>query len=52
VLWGAFRSVAKLGAGDKIDKRLERWRGIVKGAAEQSGRGVLPDVAWAANGAR
>jgi 16S rRNA (uracil1498-N3)-methyltransferase len=50
VLWGAFRSVAKLGAGDKIDKRLERWRGIVKGAAEQSGRGVLPDVAWAANG--
>ena len=49
LLWGAFRSVAKLGAGEKIERRLERWRGIVKGAAEQSGRGVLPDVAWAAN---
>lgn len=46
VLWGAFRSVAKLGTGDKVEKRLERWRGIVKGAAEQSGRGVLPGVEW------
>ncbi len=49
LLWGAFRSVAKLGAGEKIEKRLERWRGIVKHAAEQSGRGVLPVVEWAAN---
>lgn len=47
ILWGALRSVAKLGTNDKIDKRLDRWRGIVKASAEQSGRGVLPDIAWA-----
>ena len=49
VMWGAARSVAKLGANDKVNRRLDRWRGIVKGAAEQSGRGVLPDVHWATN---
>ena len=41
----AARSVARLDS-DKIDKRMDRWRGIVKGAAEQSRRGVLPDVSW------
>ena len=49
LVWSAARSVAKLGANDKVDRRLERWRGIVKGAAEQSGRGVLPEVEWATN---
>ncbi|MBC8104095.1 MAG: 16S rRNA (uracil(1498)-N(3))-methyltransferase [Cytophagales bacterium] len=41
------RSVARLAEGEKIDKRLARWRGIVLGAAEQSGRGILPTVEWA-----
>jgi 16S rRNA (uracil1498-N3)-methyltransferase len=46
VVWPAARSVARLADGDKVDKRLARWRGIVQGAAEQSGRGVLPTVGW------
>lgn len=51
VIWNAARSVAKLeSGGDKLEKRLQRWRGIVKGAAEQSGRGVLPTVAWLGSG--
>ena len=44
--WTAQRSVARLADGEKIDKRLARWQGIVQSAAEQSGRGVLPTVAW------
>lgn len=52
VLWASTYSVARLGdKTDKIDKRLERWRGIVKSAAEQSRRGVLPTVAWAGDAA-
>jgi len=46
VLFGAFRSVAKLGTGDKVERREDRWRGIVRGAAEQSGRALLPPVEW------
>jgi 16S rRNA (uracil1498-N3)-methyltransferase len=49
VVFGAARSVVRLEA-HKLDKRLERWRAIVKGAAEQSRRGVLPSVAWAGDG--
>jgi 16S rRNA (uracil1498-N3)-methyltransferase len=50
VVWTAQRSVARLDSGDKLEKRLARWRGIVQGAAEQSGRGVLPTVGWSENG--
>jgi 16S rRNA (uracil1498-N3)-methyltransferase len=39
------RSVARL-EGNKTEKKIERWRGIVQSAAEQSGRGVLPGVKW------
>lgn len=46
ILFGARRSVAKIESGDKLTKRLERWRSIVRGAAEQSGRAVLPSVDW------
>lgn len=46
VFFAAFRSVARLADGEKIDKRLVRWQGIIQGAAEQSGRGVMPTVAW------
>lgn len=47
VLFQAERSVARMEQREKIEKRLERWRGIVQGAAEQSGRGRLPTVEWA-----
>lgn len=40
------RSVAKLDSNDKVNKRLERWNSIVRSAAEQSGRAVLPTVTW------
>jgi 16S rRNA (uracil1498-N3)-methyltransferase len=40
------RSVARLEAGDKIEKRLRRWSEIVKSAAEQSRRGRIPTIEW------
>lgn len=46
VFFQSERSVARMEARDKIEKRLERWAEIVKGAAEQSGRGLLPTVRW------
>jgi len=46
VFWAAQRSVARLADGEKIEKRLARWRGIVQSSSEQSHRGVLPEVAW------
>ena len=49
VFFPAFRSVARWDSRDKTEKRLERWRQIVQAAAEQSGRGVLPDVSYAPN---
>jgi 16S rRNA (uracil1498-N3)-methyltransferase len=51
VVFGAQRSVAKL-EENKLAKRLERWSAIVKGAAEQSGRGIVPPVSWAGNGVK
>jgi 16S rRNA (uracil1498-N3)-methyltransferase len=49
VFFGARRCVARLNEGEKVDKRLSRWRDIVRGAAEQSGRGILPPVGWQAS---
>lgn len=46
ILFSGARSVARLAQNEKVEKRLERWRGIVRSASEQSGRGVLPDVVW------
>jgi len=46
----AQRSVARLEGRDKVERRVERWRAIVQGAAEQSGRGVLPTVEWLTGG--
>ena len=37
------RSVARL--GEKADKKQARWQAIASAAAEQSGRGALPEVA-------
>ncbi len=49
VFFPAFRSVARWDSRDKTEKRLDRWRQIVQAAAEQSGRGVLPDVSYQPN---
>ena len=38
------RSIAKLEDPKKESKKLERWNAIAQGAAEQSGRGILPKV--------
>lgn len=43
------RSVAKLETNDKVAKRLERWNSIVRSAAEQSGRAMLPPILWHKN---
>lgn len=48
VVFPSARSVARL-EPEKLEKRLIRWRGIIRGAAEQSGRGMLPDVSWCAS---
>ncbi|WP_174873153.1 16S rRNA (uracil(1498)-N(3))-methyltransferase [Vogesella oryzae] len=37
------RSIVKL-AGDRADKRVQRWQEIVIAACEQSGRNVIPQV--------
>ena len=46
VFFQSERSVARMEARDKIEKRLERWQEIIKNAAEQSRRGILPTVTW------
>ena len=38
------RCVAKL---DDPQKKVERWQRIAEEAAKQSGRGIIPEVAWA-----
>lgn len=43
------RSVAKLETNDKVVKRLERWNSIIRSAAEQSGRAILPTILWHRN---
>ncbi len=43
VPFSAKRSVVKLDE-KKAKKRQERWQAIAKGAAEQSGRGLIPEV--------
>lgn len=42
------RSVVKL-SGSKIDKKLDRWQKIVKEAAEQSYRLLIPNVEYVSN---
>ena len=39
----AERSVGRL-QGDRVEKRLERWRSVVIAAAQQCGRNTLPDI--------
>lgn len=43
VLTPAARSVTRL-AGDRLEKRLEKCRDIARGAAEQCGRNVIPEI--------
>lgn len=37
------RSVVRL-ESDRVDRKLERWRRVVREAAEQAGRAILPEV--------
>ncbi|MGN0918922.1 MAG: 16S rRNA (uracil(1498)-N(3))-methyltransferase [Oxalobacter sp.] len=39
----AERSVGRL-QGDRVEKRLDRWRSVAVAAAEQCGRNTLPDI--------
>jgi len=39
------RAALKL-KGDKLERRIKRWRAIVTEAAEQSGRTRVPDIFW------
>ena len=43
VPFAAKRSVAKLDE-KKAEKKQSRWQSIARGAAEQSGRGIIPEV--------
>ena len=44
----AERSVARL-AGERLDKRVQRWERIVREAARQSGRSRIPTIGFAEN---
>ena len=44
----AARSITKL-SGEKLQKRLERWKDIAIGACEQCGRNVLPEITASAS---
>lgn len=43
VPFSAKRSVVRLDE-KKAEKKRERWQAVARGAAEQSGRGIIPDV--------
>lgn len=47
VVFEAERSVAKLGGGAKVEHKLARWRKVVREAAMQAQRDVVPFVEWA-----
>ncbi|MBR4724673.1 MAG: 16S rRNA (uracil(1498)-N(3))-methyltransferase [Lachnospiraceae bacterium] len=38
------RVIVKTGSDEKGARKLERWQSIAKSAAEQSGRGIIPEV--------
>lgn len=40
---------ARLEGGDRIQRKLARWEEMIRNAAEQSGRGVLPTIAYVAS---
>ena len=45
VLFNSERNIAKI-KKDKVDSKLNRWNKIVKEAAEQSKRNVIPDITY------
>ncbi|MGX7111428.1 RsmE family RNA methyltransferase [Gemella cuniculi] len=48
VLFNSERNIAKI-KNDKIESKLKRWRKIIKEAAEQSKRNLIPDIAYVDN---
>jgi len=49
VFWQAERCIVRIDSPQDREKKLSRWRKIVGSAAEQSGRGDVPDVDLAHN---
>jgi len=47
VVFEAERSVVKLSGAAKVEQKLARWRKVVREAAMQAQRDVVPFVAWA-----
>ena len=45
MLFNSERNVAKV-KKDKVDSKLNRWNKIVKEAAEQSKRNIIPDITY------
>ena len=45
VLFNSERNIAKI-KKDKVDSKINRWNKIVKEAAEQSKRNIIPDIAY------
>jgi 16S rRNA (uracil1498-N3)-methyltransferase len=46
VLFPSERAQARLDDRERIQRKLERWEELIRNAAEQSGRGILPTVAY------
>ena len=42
-----FQSSRCVAKPENLEKKLERWQRIAEEAAKQSGRGIIPQVAWA-----
>ena len=45
VLFNSERNIAKI-KKDKVDSKLNRWNKIIKEAAEQSKRNIIPDITY------
>ena len=46
VLFPGEKSLAKLEDRERIARKVERWEELIRNAAEQSGRGILPSVTY------
>ena len=49
VLFASERAQARFEDRDRIEKKVGRWEELVRNAAEQSGRGILPSVTYFRN---
>ncbi len=49
VVFFASEKSTALDSGDRAARKVARWEDIARNAAEQSGRGIVPSVFWAAS---